>query len=61
MKITIIPLVVLYSSQCCTFVYREELRLRMLENSVLRKIFGSNRKEVRGEWRRLNRDKLYDF
>jgi hypothetical protein len=33
----------------------------MLENRVLRKIFGSNRNEVRGEWRRLNSDKLYDF
>jgi len=61
MKITIILLVVLYLSQCCTFVFREVLRLRMLENRVLRKIFGSNRKEVREGWRRLNSDKLYDF
>jgi hypothetical protein len=31
---------------------REENRLRVFENRVQRKIFGSQRKEVRGKWRR---------
>jgi hypothetical protein len=33
---------------------REERRLRVFENRVLRKIFGPKRDEVTGEWRRLH-------
>jgi len=33
---------------------REERRLRVFENTVLRKIFGPRRDEVTGEWRRLH-------
>jgi hypothetical protein len=33
---------------------REECRLRVFENKVLRRIFGSKRDEVTGEWRRLH-------
>jgi hypothetical protein len=33
---------------------REECRLRVLENRVLRRIFGSKRDEVTGEWRRMH-------
>jgi hypothetical protein len=32
---------------------REERRLRVFENSVLRRIFGSKRDEVTGEWKKL--------
>jgi hypothetical protein len=32
---------------------REERRLRVFENRVLRRIFGPKRDEVTGEWRRL--------
>jgi hypothetical protein len=32
---------------------REELRLRVFENRVLRRIFGPKRDEVTGEWREL--------
>jgi hypothetical protein len=32
---------------------KEECRLRVLENRVLRKIFGPKRDEVTGEWRKL--------
>jgi hypothetical protein len=32
---------------------REELRLRVTESRVLRRIFGSERDELTGEWRRL--------
>ena len=39
---------------------REELRLRVFENRVLR-IFGVKRNEVTGEWRRLHNEELNDF
>jgi hypothetical protein len=38
---------------------REECRLRVFENRVLRRIFGPKRDEVTGEWRRLHKDELY--
>ena len=37
---------------------REERRLRMSENSVLRRIFGRKRDEVTGEWRKLTNEEL---
>jgi hypothetical protein len=37
---------------------REERRLRVFENKVLRRIFGPKRDEVTGEWRRLYNKKL---
>jgi hypothetical protein len=40
---------------------REEHRLRVFENSVLRRIFGSKRDEVTGEWRRLHNKELSDL
>ena len=39
---------------------REEYRLRVFQNTVLRKIFGPKREEVRGEWRRLHNEELYN-
>jgi hypothetical protein len=38
---------------------REECRLRVLENKVLRRIFGPKRDEVTGECRRLHNKELY--
>jgi hypothetical protein len=38
---------------------REESRLRVFENKVLRRIFGPKRDEVKGEWRRLHNKELY--
>jgi hypothetical protein len=35
---------------------REECRLRVFENKVLRRIFGPKRNEVTKEWRRLHND-----
>jgi hypothetical protein len=38
---------------------REECRLRVFENGVMRRIFGPKRDEVSGEWRRLHNKELY--
>jgi hypothetical protein len=38
---------------------REEYRLRVFENRVLRRIFGPKRDEVTGDWRRLHNKELY--
>jgi hypothetical protein len=38
---------------------REECRLRVFENKVLRRIFGPKRDEVTGKWRRLHNKELY--
>jgi hypothetical protein len=40
---------------------KEEHRLRVFENRVLRKIFGPKRDEVTGEWRKLQNEKLTDL
>jgi hypothetical protein len=40
---------------------REGRRLRVLESRVLRRIFGSKRDEVIGEWRRLHNEELNDL
>jgi hypothetical protein len=37
---------------------REERRLKMFENRVLRRIFGPKRGEVTGEWRKLHNEEL---
>jgi hypothetical protein len=37
---------------------REECRLRVFENRVLRRIFGLKRDEVTGEWRRIHNREL---
>jgi len=40
---------------------REERKLRVFENIVLRRIFGSRRDEVTVEWRRLHNEELNDL
>jgi hypothetical protein len=40
---------------------RDERGLRVFENRVLRKIFGSKRDEVTGEWRKLHYEELNDL
>jgi hypothetical protein len=40
---------------------REEHRLRVFENRVLRRIFGPKRDEVTGEWRKLHNEELHDL
>jgi len=40
---------------------REERRLRVFENRVLRRIFGLKRDEVTGEWRKLHNEELNEL
>jgi len=40
---------------------REERKLRVVENMVLRRIFGPRKDEVTGEWRRLHNEELNDL
>jgi hypothetical protein len=56
---TLILPVVLYSCEISSLTLREEFRLRVFENRVLRRIFGPKRDEVTGEWRRLHNKELY--
>jgi hypothetical protein len=39
---------------------KEERRLRVFENRVLRRVFGPKRDEVTGEWRKLHNEELSD-
>ncbi|KAJ4442298.1 hypothetical protein ANN_12166 [Periplaneta americana] len=57
-KTVILP-VVLYRCETWTLTVREEQRLRVFENKVLRKIFGAKRDEVTGEWRKLHNAELH--
>ena len=57
---TIILPVVLYGCETWSFTLREECRLRIFENRILRWIFGSKRDE-NGEWRRLLSEELHSL
>jgi hypothetical protein len=50
--------VILYGFETWSLTLREEHRLRVFENRVLRRIFGPKRDEVTGEWRRLHNEEL---
>ena len=53
--------VVLYGCETWSVTFREESRLRVFENRVLRTIFGPKRDEVTRGWRRLRNEELYDL
>jgi hypothetical protein len=57
-KIIILP-VVLYGCETSSLIIREEHRLRVFENRVLRTIFGQKRDEVTGGWRKLHNEELH--
>ena len=59
-RIKILP-VVLYGCEVWSLILREERKLRVFENMVLRRIFGRRRDEVTGEWRRLHKEELNDL
>ena len=53
--------VVLYECETESLTMKKERRLRVSENRVLRRIFGSRRDEVTGEWRKLHNEELNDL
>jgi hypothetical protein len=57
-KSIILP-VVLYGCQTWTLTLREEHRLSVFENRVLRRIFGPKRDELTGGWRKLHNEELH--
>ena len=52
--------VVLYGCETCSLTLREESRLRVFENRILRRIFGPKRDE-NWEWRRLHNEELHSL
>ena len=50
----------LYGCETWSLTLREEYRLRVFENSILRGIFGPKRNE-NGEWRRLHNEELHSL
>jgi hypothetical protein len=58
-RTTILP--VLNGCETCSLILRDEHRLRVFENKVLRRIFGPRRDEVTGEWRKLHNEELNDL
>jgi hypothetical protein len=58
---TIILPVVLYGCETWSLTLREEHRLRVFENRVLRRIFGSKRDEVTGGSRKLHNEELHNL
>jgi hypothetical protein len=58
---TIILPVVVYECETWSLTLREEHRLRVFKNGVLKRIFGPKRDKVTGEWRRLHNEELYDL
>jgi len=53
--------VVLYGCETWLLTFREDRRLRVFENRVLRRIFGPKRDEVTREWRKLHNEELNDL
>jgi hypothetical protein len=49
----------LYGCETWSLTLREEHRLRVFENRVLRRIFGPKRDEVTEEWRKLHNEELH--
>ena len=58
---TIILPVILYGCETWSLTLRKERRQRVFENRVLRRIFGYERDEVTGEWRKLHNEELNDL
>jgi hypothetical protein len=58
---TKIQTLVLYGCKTWSLTLREEHRLRVFENRVLRRIFEPKRDEVTGEWRKLHNEELHNL
>jgi hypothetical protein len=53
--------VVLYECETWSLTLGEEHRLTVFENRVLRRIFGSKRAEVTGDWRKLHNEECHNL
>jgi len=53
--------VVLFGCETWSLTLRDERRLRVFEERVLRRIFGPRRDEVTKEWRKLHNEELNDL
>ena len=51
----------MYGCETWSLTLKEERRLKVFENRVLRRIFGPKREEVTGEWRKLHNEELNDL
>jgi hypothetical protein len=58
---TTVLAVALYGCETWSLTLREERRLRVFENRVLRRVFGPKRDEVTGEWRKQHNEELNDL
>ena len=58
---TLILPVVLYGCETWSFTLREERKLKLYENMVLRRIFGPRRDEETEKWLRLHNEELNDL
>ena len=52
---------VLYGCETWSLTLRDERRLRVFENRVLKRVFGPKRDEVTGKWRKLHNEELSDL
>jgi hypothetical protein len=59
-KTNVLP-AVLYGCETWSLTLREEHRLRVFENRVLRRIFGPKTDEVTGDWRKLHNEELHNL
>ena len=59
-RIVILP-VVLYGCETWSFTLRKKRRLKVFENRVLRRIFGSKRDDVEREWKKLHNEQLNPY
>jgi hypothetical protein len=59
-KTIILPLV-LCGCETWSLTLREEHRLRLFENRVLRRIFGPKSDDVTGKWRKLHNEELHNL
>ena len=58
---TIIIPIILYGCETWSLTLREERRMRVFENRVLRRMSWPQRVEVRREWRKLHNEELNDL
>jgi hypothetical protein len=53
--------VILYEYETWSLTLREEHKLRVFENRIMRRIYALRRDEATGEWRQLHNEELHDL